>query len=66
MGRRGLYPTLSNNIFPLDVSHMMDILAYADRVHDILQIADVTGVPAWQLIPLIDELLQNELLTRHD
>ena len=45
---------------------MMNILAYADRVHDILQIADVTGVPAWQPIPLIDELLQNELLTRHD
>jgi len=64
MGRRGLYPTLSQFGSAIDVRTMMDILAYADGEHDLISLADRIGVPAEHCIPIVNRLLQERLLER--
>ncbi len=66
LGKRGLYPTLSQLGSGLDVRTMMDVLAYADGEHDLISIADRIDVPAETCIPIIERLLQERLLQRVD
>lgn len=62
MGKRGLYPTLGSPIKPIDTKRMMHILAYCDGEHDIIDIAEIIGCPAWELISLFDELNNKGLI----
>ncbi|MGA8270732.1 MAG: DUF4910 domain-containing protein [Candidatus Sulfotelmatobacter sp.] len=62
LGRRGLYPTLSQLGSGLEVKTMMNILAYADGERDLISLADRIGVPAETCIPIIERLLQEQLL----
>jgi len=64
LGRRGLYPTLSQRGNGLDVQTMMNILAYADGERDLISLADRIGVPAETCVPIIERLLQERLLER--
>ena len=66
LGRRGLYPTLSQRDTGLQVQTMMDILAYADGQRDLVSLADRIGVPAENCIPIIARLVQERLLERID
>ncbi len=66
LGRRGLYPTLSQRGSGLEVQTMMNILAYADGQRDLVSLADRIGVPAETCIPIIARLLQEHLLERID
>ncbi|MBF0159422.1 MAG: DUF4910 domain-containing protein [Magnetococcales bacterium] len=62
LGRRGLRPTLSTgpiDSFYRNVSHL---LAFADGRTDLLQIADTLQQPLWSLEPLVDRLLEEQLL----
>ena len=51
LGRRGLYPTLSQRGSGLQVQTMMNILAYADGQRDLVSIAERIGVPAETCVP---------------
>ena len=66
LGRRGLYPTLSQRGSGLQVQTMMNILAYADGTRDLVSLAERIGVPAETCIPIIARLLQERLLERID
>ncbi len=66
LGRRGLYPTLSERGSSLQVQTMMNILAYADGQRDLVSLAERIGVPAETCIPIIESLLQERLLERID
>jgi aminopeptidase-like protein len=62
LGKRGLYPTISSRGSADHVATMMHLLAYADGSHDLLSIADIIGVPMWDLLPIVDSLSQHGLL----
>jgi aminopeptidase-like protein len=66
LGRRGLYPTLSQHGSGLEVQTMMNILAYADGRRDLVSLADRIGVSAETCIPIVARLLQERLLERID
>jgi len=63
LGRRGLYPSLSIKSGPYDrVRLLLNLLAYADGQHDLIDIAERLGVPVWELFPLVEQLKANGLL----
>jgi aminopeptidase-like protein len=43
---------------------MMNVLAYADGMHDLLAVADMLEVPVWDLAPIAATLEQHGLLQR--
>jgi aminopeptidase-like protein len=62
LGRRGLYPTLSTLQSRQIVRNMMNLLAYCDGHNDFLEIAEIIGVPAWDLFEILDRLIENYLI----
>jgi aminopeptidase-like protein len=64
LGRRGLYPTLSERGSGTAVRTMMNILAYADGKRDLIAVAEKIGAPAEDCIPIVEKLLQQGLLER--
>ncbi len=66
LGRRGLYPTLSQRGSGLQVQTMMNILAFADGHRDLVSLAERIGVPAENCLPIITKLLEEHLLERID
>jgi aminopeptidase-like protein len=62
LGRRGLYPTLSTAGSGVSARTIMNILAYADGQHDLIAIADRIGVAAEVCIPIVERLVQENLL----
>ncbi|MFT5295369.1 MAG: aminopeptidase-like protein [Psychroserpens sp.] len=65
MGKRGLYPTIGNSI-SLNVRQMMNILAYCDGNHSLIDIANVIGVPAWEIISTLTLLETENLIKKID
>jgi aminopeptidase-like protein len=67
LGRRGLYPSLSEpGGAGREVHTMMNILAYADGQRDLVALAERIGAPAETCIPIIAKLLQERLLEQID
>jgi len=64
LGKRGLYPDLSTKQSGLSVRTMMNILAYADGQHDLLQIADIVGADIFTCAEIAQTLFDNRLLSR--
>ena len=62
LGKRGLYPTLSMKGSGADVRDMMNFIAYADGKNDLLDISDIIGIPIRRMYPIIEKLLENDLL----
>lgn len=62
LGKRGLYPTLSTRESGLQVRDMMNLLAYADGHHSLLEIAEIIQAPMWTLAPLAGKLAEHGLL----
>lgn len=62
LGKRGLYPTLSTKDSYRKVTDLLNLLAYADGLNDLISISDITHIPASRLYPLVVELQQAELL----
>jgi aminopeptidase-like protein len=62
LGKRGLYPTVSSRGVARTVRTMVDLLAYADGSNDLLTIAEIIGVPVWELYEMADQLHAAELL----
>jgi aminopeptidase-like protein len=64
LGRRGLYPTVSSKAPAHNVRQMMDLLTYADGTRDLIEIAEITGVPMWELSTVAHKLEAHALLER--
>lgn len=62
LGKRGLYPTLSTKESGKQVRDMMNLIAYADGKHDLIDIANIIGVLAIKLIPIVEKLIDADLL----
>jgi aminopeptidase-like protein len=63
LGRRGLYPTLSDRQSGARVRDMMNVLAYCDGAHDVLALAERTGVDALDCARLCRTLCDAGVLT---
>ena len=67
LGRRGLYPSLGAARDGHQAARRLaDLLAYCDGQHDLLAIADLLGVPVWELSDVARQLLAHELLADCD
>ena len=64
LGKRGLYPTLSAKGSATNVRTMMNLIAYSDGSLNLLRIADLIGRPVWELVPIVDRLAQDGLLSK--
>ncbi len=62
LGKRGLYPTLSGRGPGQAAQLYLDVLSYADGGHTLIEIAELCGVPVWELYPLVDRLAEHGLL----
>lgn len=62
LGRRGLYPSISQKGSSADVRTMLDLISYADGAHDLLSIADQCEVPIWILAPIVERLVDAGVL----
>lgn len=62
LGKRGLRPSLGGLDNVRIVKNMMNVLAYSDGNHDLVQIADLLGVPVFDLLPLAHQLEKAKLL----
>ena len=62
LGKRGLYPTVSQKGTYGDVNRMMDFIAYADGENDLIDISNHIGVPVKELLPVVEKLSKNGLL----
>ncbi len=62
LGKRGLYPTVSQKGNYDQVLAMVDLLGYADGRRDLIEISDKIGVPVKELIPIVIKLVDNQLL----
>lgn len=56
MARRGLYPTLGTATLAQSYQTRMDVMAYCDGNHSVLDIAERLDRPAWELYRYFDEL----------
>ena len=62
LGKRGLYPTVSQKGSYDAVKAMTHFIAYSDGSNDLLDISKVTGVSTSELIAIKDKLIEASLL----
>lgn len=62
LGKRGLYPTMSQKGSYAAVKIITDFIAYADGTNDLIDISNIIGVPIKSLLSVIDELREKELV----
>ena len=63
LGRRGLYPAISQKGQYNEVEAMMNFIAYADGQNDLIAISDRIGVPVAELITIAKKLTEAGLLS---
>lgn len=64
LGKRGLYPTISQKGSYNAVKAMTDFIAYADGNNDLMDISNIISVPIDKMIPVIDNLTKCDLLEK--
>lgn len=62
LGKRGLYPTVSQKGTKGDARFMQDFIAYADGRNDLIGISNILDIPVDKLIPIKDQLIKHHLL----
>lgn len=62
LGKRGLYPTVSQKGTKGDAHYMQDFIAYADGRNDLIGISNILDIPVDKLIPIKDQLMEHHLL----
>ncbi len=62
LGKRGLYPNVSQKGSYSNVKAMVDFIAYADGRRDLIDISDLIKIPVKYLIPVIAKLTETGLL----
>jgi aminopeptidase-like protein len=66
LGKRGLYPTISQKGQYDSIMAMRDLIAYADGSMDLLEISEKINVPVSQLIELAAKLEEAGLFIKQD
>ncbi|MDR0664487.1 MAG: hypothetical protein LBF86_03055 [Helicobacteraceae bacterium] len=66
MSKRNLYPTTSTRGSAAGARTMMNFLAYADGTNDLVDIANIIGVYAGDLIALAQTLENEGLIVKND
>ncbi len=56
MGRRGLYPPTSIKGGAGDVRNMLNVIAYCDGAHDIIELCERTGMPWDEVLAILTRL----------
>jgi aminopeptidase-like protein len=64
LGKRGLYPTLSQKGGAESVKLMMDFIAYADGRNDLMSIAERIGASFQDLLPIVEKLRDANLISQ--
>ncbi len=64
LGKRGLYPTISQKGNYYDVRVMTNFIAYADGTNDLVDISDIIHVPIKDIIPIVEKLEKANLIKR--
>lgn len=62
LGKRGLYPTISQKGTYNEVKAMTDFIAYADGTNDVIDISNIIGVSVKDLLPIIENLWHHDLI----
>ena len=62
LGKRGLYPTISQKNSYAGVKAMTDFIAYADGKNDLIDISNIIGVSAYKLLDIVNKLKKEGLL----
>jgi len=62
LGKRGLYPNLSEKGAHKKVRKMMDVIAYCDGIRNIFEIAEKTNITAPEVLSIINLLTEHELI----
>lgn len=63
LGKRGLYPTVSQKGSYASVRNLTNFIAYADGKNTLLEIAELIEEDASELIEVAQKLVENELVT---
>lgn len=63
LGKRGLYPSISQKNTIGDIAEMMDVIAYCDGTNRVEDIATITGVSEDKVLNICLLLRENNLLT---
>lgn len=66
LGKRGLYPTISQKGSYDEVTSMVDFIAYADGRNDLIDISNIIGVPVKQIYPIAEKLAKAEFIKAVD
>lgn len=62
LGKRGLYPTISQKGSYDAVMSLKNFIAYADGKNDLIDISNIIGVPTIELLAIKNKLFENSLL----
>jgi aminopeptidase domain protein len=62
LGKRGLYPTVSQKGSSNEIKNMVNFIAYADGTNDLIDISNRVRVPVKDLILIVEKLLGNHLI----
>lgn len=62
LGKRGLYPALGTRDSHRHVANLLNVLAYADGSHDLIELSEILGIPVFELYPIVDQLVSAGLL----
>ena len=62
LGKRGLYPTVSQKGTYDTVRSMQHFIAYADGRNDLIGISNILNIPIDELIPIKEKLIEHQLL----
>lgn len=63
LGKRGLYPDLSQKNSSDSVKLMMDLITYSDGKRSLLEIAELCEAPVWKLYSLLDKLIEHNIMS---
>ncbi len=62
LGKRGLYPSISTHATFAQVKDLRNFIVYSDGNHSLLDISEKIGVAPELLYPIIDKLIQADLI----
>lgn len=65
LGKRCLYPTLSQKGSTSTTKPMMNFISYCDGTKSLLEISDIIGIPFWDLLASATTLLSHGEIEKH-
>ena len=66
LGKRGLYPTVSEKGSYDEVRALNDFIAYADGTNDLIDISEIINQPIWILLPIVAKLEKAGLINKQE